>query len=660
MLINSDYFAANRDISLRLVAAYYSLDIKERAKVWDVYTDGTFTTLAASPNDLRSDAERLKKKLADNSIDRQTFEGILGSAGADELRVCLFRYRLYKRRSWAKRRVTSMEYDDSARWKTFVSLDINQEYLDSYSARYAQGGDEGSPERRAPFYNIPILEVNKKDQFVSFSANDCYGTAQLSKKNISNYLSTQMLVGSIAEEYWDDDTVPMPDATGTLMNFLKEWFDENEEPGFVRDAKEGIFKDQSLKPRERDALLDDLYSYEWWVSDMAGNGSMFMSLLKNELSLWIKSCDKRVHEELCTQFDYYAHLPVFIWLMTTLTFKWVAYLKIDNRQRANMSTHFNYVLARDILGAQKRLGPEPRTLKKGPPFATGIEACFPLVMLGQSESDHYTLKAPEGTFFSDYASSRHELSATAAEKLRVPFFIRFRKKHDGQASSEGDDLSKTEDEFVGDGSIAPGHITLKACQHWEEDGEPSRRLYSKKSLHPAHDFELFCRLRPRLGLRSVAYGLLLALSLLLWTTIVMSRDEIDGILNPVSFIAVVMAVTISLDKESFLRKRMFLFPKILVIAVAALDTIIPWCLAFIGPLITSCYSITHVVKWVALVLVGLALIAYLCWVVRHWLHAKAPERRPGYFDKSRLLSFLHPGSGTNKLVRYIPYGSNRS
>ena len=658
------------DNLLRVVAGYYSIDGDKREKIREDYKSNLYRQwVDIKENDNLEEGDRLRRRLYKNSIESlDELDTILKNESAISFANKLFSYRLIKRRSWAKRRVITATYEKGARWKTSIGLDINLEYLNRYAKVISDKG-ESSPS----FFHIPILEVDKREQFIFFDSGDGRGnTVQLSLRHTSAQFLRDIIVGAIAEEYWDDESIPLLKSNDILTTFLGKWFaDAADVPGFVKSIEKQIHQDASLNKTAKKELLENLESYENWL-EIPDSAKNFMDFFIEELTSGLaqRPSEGERLNEIINQIKHYEKLPVFVYLIALFSFKWIAYLTIPNNQEEiNYSLYYSYVLTRDVL--QGIVGSEPTGLKKGLPIARGRKIRFPLPMLGQAESEHFTFLPPEGTFFSHYpnkvsirktmplieqklASESQEsgIENNDSEKDVLPFYIRYRQSG-----------SCTESPVQGDGSLAPEHITTKLCANWDE-GEPNRRI-PIKGEYPAYNYELICRLRPRLGLRPFVYWLILILSCFYLASLLITPDFITSI-QVIPLTAAALGVAASLDKESFLRKQMFIWPRNFIVFAIAIDFIIPWLKYFVVERVDFPVFFIQSIKAVSsywsyacvCILTILLILTAICsvWLLRHKLQMSMPYKGEGYFDKVQLRFHKRTDRIDGpKLSKYIPH-----
>jgi hypothetical protein len=656
------------DNQLRIVAGYYSLDKEDRERILnELKSKNTRQWAQLSERDNLTEPHKFRRRLMQNGVVTvRQLNSLLSSPDARDLSVSLFRYRLYKRRTWAKRRVVAVSYDTGSRWKTSVSMDIDRSYLSAHSKIIK---DSDTSENEGGYFNIPVLEVDRREQFVYFdSADGNNNTLQLSLRNDSTQFMIEILIGAIAEEYWDDDQVPLMrfETDKGLAAALKRWFDAASLPMFIEKIHKAI-EDSHNSKEEIKNLLASLESMEYWIK-IPGSDKSFMDYFKEDITGKYSDTDwsrSEAGQEIIAQIELYEKLPTFVYFVATFTFKWLAYLKVpmakDNTTEVS-SLHFSYVLTRDVL--QQSVGLELDGVKKGFPLAQGISIQLPLPMVGQAESDHYTFFPPEGTFISYYPNIAPVRNTIPEARLRskrpdgsdvffakpLPFYVRY----SGFFTYHDPDTSLQLSPIGGDGSLATEHITTKLSPEWI-NGKTLRRVPTLNT-YPATNYELILRLRPQLGFRSFVYWLILALSCLLWFSMLFMQ-EIQSSIQVIPLVAAALAAVANLDRESFLRKWLFRLPLKLVIAAVVIDILLPM-LFFIAsaydqavifrdmPLIDSMFlwlvDIIPIIKQplclIALSLVFVLTTVYSTWLMRHKLCKDISYRAPNieYLKKRQL------------------------
>ena len=456
------------DAHYRAVIGYYSLDISERNVVEEGLLSGELTPLMLhgklnqeSKLQNHDAVQKLLLFMCKKGINGKLFvESTVKHEDAIEAATCLLRYRLLKRRSWAKRRVVNVSYEADARWKTSINLDISMDYLREYHQ-----GIYTEAESQDIFYAIPILDVDKNDQFVFYDARDSSGkTIQLIPRDVSAKYIKEILIGAISEEFWDDgNTVMLREDNedrhehNLFTQLLEQWFREPNVPSFFKSIEEQIYAlaplsdmdddsigrlrnyefpfendienqgyvNEALNDWDINTLLDNLSAFDHWIceadceneSNEELKANTFMDLFRHELcgeysdESKLSTPQKKALYRLINAFG---KQPIFVFLIATYSLRWLAYLRVPVTDTDSETVCFSYALTRNVL--KKEAGSEFSVLagcfgtglfgkgfKRGfgklSRIASGETIQLPLPMLCQAESEHFTFIAPEGTFF---------------------------------------------------------------------------------------------------------------------------------------------------------------------------------------------------------------------------------------------------------------------
>jgi len=683
------------DYGYRIVAAYYAMRAIDRSFFWKEYAESnwrdrwlSFDNLQKKPglleklsqhksrdSDLKDCFDRLDSYLKNEGVVLEAFDRLrilLAMAGiskyeledalmveeADDLCNCLFAYRLMKRRTWAKRRVIAVNYEGGARWKTSVSLDINIDYLQENATTFKNERRRANKPEEIGFFNIPIIEVNKRDSFIFFDTEDSRGgTIQLLRRVLSAHLEREIMQGAIAEEYWTDLKTPMLRDSSYLCTLLSDWFRLGGVPGFIKNIETKVKDNKERSDLTEDVFQDVIDSYANWLDDDGSPNFMELFWQDTEAALLRMLANGDITNdqkiEIEKSIELYRGNKTFVYLLALFTFKWIAFLRVPNDKSVAETVKYDYEMARNVL--KTPIGSEPKSLS-GRKHDSGQKLCFPLNMFGQAESEHFTFIAPEGTLFSHYydklfPGSRKSLlrqleygenEARSKEKAYIPFYLRCRNQKGSQTTS-------------GDGSMGSEHITIKINDPWRVDGNPNRRVPDEKG-YPAYQYEFLCRLRPRLGIRAVGYAVFLIFSILLWLMWACDLSSELPVLG--TAIGASLAVATALDKESYIRKQMFRIPRYIVNTWAVLDllgytltSVNKWLgglvvldnrsvrdILQLGRSITVCFIPSGIFKLVAGI-AALSLAFYLTWVIHQWRNATIPQKVVDYFDKVEL--FVH-------------------
>lgn len=522
----------------------------------------------------------------------------------------LFSYHLYKHSGWLSRRNDKWTYIGNAAWKCDVSLDLDtgcfQDYFVKYYLRNTGEVSEGKTKEDDPtlmeldifkgsIANIPLMEMSKNAQFLSFDIRDREGKPMhLLPRSQCAQVCLNMLIGAIATEHGEGASCQLPPllSTNPLSAVLAEWFRAPAPPhdnsGLIDE------KDPDCINRVHNSFLEAI------------------DILANE-----RGTTSEIVSEMKKNFDsYFDNSPIFKYFVVNYAFRWLVCTCFDCGNDDYSIVKFSYTSSRDIFGKINKGG---KGLVKNLYFK-GLRAEFDLDNMGYAEVSHTTIVAPEGLRFAPMPFPKAETMCGFNGSSW------FHVKDEHLPSHVLDDhLKGDRDVSAPDirGTLTPSCATIKALYPWKDDNSARLRRLPVEGC-AQHKYVLELMLSPKLGTRAIGQTALILFSLAAFLMCLIDPNIYSGEPNfsfstLLVFVPIVIAVITIRDELSYMRKKISCVPRFLFNVCIVID-VAGFCVLFVAGVCNEAILQLLAAKTplVGTFLCSAILLIHLVWVIGHF------------------------------------------
>lgn len=487
-----------------------------------------------------------------------------------------FNYHIYKHVSWLPRRVNMWRYDGDAQWIRRVTLDLDMSQFERYADEFGLSRELSD----SPIL-IPLFDVDKRLQFVSFDLEDEHGNAlQLLPRSSAVVACLGVLEGAILSEHSGDDSLPPLDENPVLWEFLRRWLGSEDRP--VDSCGESLGCENADDDAE---LLAAIYRMIAEVeAERQHDGS----------------CDSIIRD----QFDlYYERSAVFRYFIRLYSFKWLAFTRIELSGNAcARSIKCRYGVPFDVFedGYRGRWGFVPLAIE--------------LDDIRFGEVVHTTVCAPDGMRFVPARFYWKITKGGGTERRKLDKFFVGRKSF-----ADGGNV-REETGFYARGAMTSRELTLKTKAPWSADG--ADRIRPTTDDPEMQQYYLESVASPTMGMRTFGYTLFMILSIVLFVAIAIGLPEVfrpREVLSVGTLFTVVGVLTTfgaSLERLSFARMRATSIPRLMIkfcVAIDAAGALL--ALLLVG---ASCDQLTSNVVWVIAVALCVVALIQVVWCVKQW------------------------------------------